>query len=481
MLPALFRLDAKLRPHPDLVAAWPAAKEITLDPFTVSLRIRAGARWSDGKPITSTDVRFTLDKMRAGPTGARYRFLRDVRLVSARRFDLVFDRPVRRWWALFSVDDMILPAHAFADAWDRAPTVSGGPFAFGGWNPGLSIRLQRNDRYWGERAGAEAIEVIFVPDDEARLQLMSRGDLDLVFEEGESNVGQRSKGRGWTPVEGSLDGSPNASGTWGPSWWELDLNGSRVRDSALAEAVGGAVDRHLSVELFDDSGQVADGIPARFPQAGAKADGLPGLPGPWPPSAVPVAQAKSVLAKAGYKRSGDKLTKSGNPVEILLAFDESQAAANGLARFIHFRLRPLGIHVEIVPLATDRLWNDWLPNGKADAYLMLRRGADAPDTAAYRSDSPSVLNPARADADAAVDRAESAADIARLRKGAVTGLGAAAWTEAQQALISGHLVYPLVRVRSWLVSRGGVVGPQATGCASGPLWNAESWRLSEVS
>jgi len=41
-----------------------------------------------------------------------------------------------------------------------------------------------------------------------------------------------------------------------------------------------------------------------------------------------------------------------------------------------------------------------------------------------------------------------------------------------------RLVHPLVRVRSWIVSRGGVSGPEATGGLAGPLWNAQAWRLS---
>jgi hypothetical protein len=182
------------------------------------------------------------------------------------------------------------------------------------------------------------------------------------------------------------------------------------------------------------------------------------------------------------KKKGEQLQdRQGNDVELLLAVSDDSSAGGGLARLVHFQMRPLGLRVEVVALPAPRLESEWMAQGKADAYVVLRRGADAPDVSAYLSAARPGWNLAQVgQADAALDEAETAVDPARAVKGPVTGLAAGAWTRAQRDLVASHAVYPLARARTWIVSRGGVAGPQATGAGAGPLWNAEDWRLSDI-
>ncbi|MEX2395241.1 MAG: ABC transporter substrate-binding protein, partial [Actinomycetota bacterium] len=250
VLPALFTVDASLKPKPELAAAWPKASEIDFDPFTVTVRLK-DASWSDGRPITSKDVRFSWTKLRDGPTGYRYRFLRDVSTPSDRTVVLEFDRPVRRWWSLFSVDDMVLPAHAYDETWsEEGPTVSGGPFAVDEWTEGLQVKLVRNERFWGDAAPLAGIDVMFVPDDESRLQLLERGDLDVVFSEGDVNIGRRAKARDLEPKRGPLDGSGGASNAFGPTWWELDLDPGQLK-KPVALAIVAGTHPTLAAEIFE--------------------------------------------------------------------------------------------------------------------------------------------------------------------------------------------------------------------------------------
>lgn len=475
VLPALFRLDATSRPQPELAAAWPTATDIALDPFSVRLRLRE-ASWSDGTPITADDVRFSWERLREGPTGLRYRQLRDVEVVSPRELVLRFDATVRRWWALFSVDDMILPAHAHTPDWGGGPTISGGPFVFDGWTPGLSVRLRRNASWWGPPTGAEAVEVLFVPDDEMRLQLLERGEVDVAYAPGEANWGHRARVRGLEATGGALEAG-GASGAWGPSWWELDADLDRLGDRrALAAAVSAAVDRSLAVEVLEDSGQRMDGIPHRFPAPRPRdlVDGTPALSGPWP--APDLARARTILREGGFTERGGVLRRgSGGAQEVLLAYAEGSGTAASLARMIHFQVRPLGLRVELVAVPADRLEREWIPDRRADLYLLLRRGADAPDATVYRSDAP---GPGRSpDTDEAVDRARTAVAAARLDGRVVTGTARGAWTTVQETLLRTGAVVPLARVRTWIVARPPVSGPWATGTAAGPLWNAEDWRI----
>jgi hypothetical protein len=299
------------------------------------------------------------------------------------------------------------------------------------------VRLVRNDKFSGPKALVRGIDMIFVRDDETRLQLLERGELDAFFAEGETNIGRRSRARGWEPTGGALEGTGQASGAWGPTWWELDLDPARMA-APLARTVVGATDPALVAEILEDSGQVADGIPARFPVAGADRDGLPAIGGPW------AGRDRLPRPRSGTFRLA--LARSGT--------------GGGIARFVHFRLIDLGVRAELLELDGDVFERYLEKPDRAPVILRLRRGADAPDAGAYR-----------ATAATDIDRSESAGSPARI------GLDARWWAAVQQALHEQASVAPLARVRTWIVGRDGISGPRATGASPGPLWNAAVWRF----
>lgn len=439
VLPALFRLDARLRPEPELAAAWPEPADIALDPFTVTVRLRT-AKWSDGTPITSEDVSFSWTKLRAGPTRHRYRYLRDVETPSATAVRLLFDRPVRRWWSLFSVDDMVLPAHAYSARWKNGPTVSGGPFAFDGWTRGLRIRLVRNRAYDGVVPLA-GIDVLFVPDHETRLQLLDRGDLDAFFSEGESNVGRRATAY-----------DLRAQGVWGPTWWEIDLDPGRT-GLATARAVVEAASPDLVAEILEDSGRSMNGIPPAFGSGGR-------------PTAEPWRGRGSLDVAKEVLGSGKR--------QFQLGYGRA-AAAGALAAFLHHRLRKIGVTAELVGVEPDTFEESFVVERRTPAMVRLRRGADAPDASAY---SATFGQPGSAAIDDGVVAAETTVDAQRLRSGPVVGLDAAGWAAAQRDLVGASTAAPLARVRTWIVSHDGVNGVEPTGAAHGPLWNTAAWTLA---
>jgi ABC-type transport system substrate-binding protein len=451
ILPALFKLDADLRPQPDLAARWPSETDIDFDPFSVAVTLRE-AKWSDGRPISAEDVRFSLERLRSGPTGYRYRYLRAVDVLDARSFRLRFDRVVRRWWSLFSLDDMILPAHAYSEQWARGPTVSGGPFSFGGWTDGLQITLRRNQTYWGAKPFLRGVDVVFVPDEETRFQLMQLDDIDAFFAPGEVNIGRRAKARGLELTNGALRGRGEAADRWSGAWWELDIDAEKIGTN-VARAVIEAVDPILTDEIFEDSGRPMNSIPSSFVNE-------PENPSqPWAERGD-LAEARSLLGSGGTR-------------SFQLAFPRV-SGAGAIARFIHFRLRELGITAELVSLEPQSFEKTWLPERRAAAVVRLRRAADAVDASAYASVAAQV---GAAPIDEAVAAAESTATAEAIEGGPVTGLDDASWLRAQQGLFGAATVAPLVRARTWIVGDDGVIGPVPGDALSGPFWNAATWRL----
>ena len=454
VLPALFSLDASMKPMADLAASYPKASDFTFDPFTVTVHLK-DARWSNKQPITSSDIRYTWQKFRDGPTGYRYRPLRDVEIVAPRTVKLHFDRVVRRWWSLFSIDDMVLPMNAYTSDWGTTgPAVSGGPFAVTGWTRGLNVTLRRNPEYWGRPAPLAGIDVTFVPDDETRLQLLQRKQIDGFFAEGESNMGRRAKAYGFATVDTALTGTGGASGAFGPTWWELDLDPKRV-GAGVSAAVLQAIHPTLAAEILEDSGRPMNGIPPDFTTERH-------TPTPWSGRGS-IERATALLDQAQVPHSSPRAS-------FQLAYARS-SGAGGLAGFIHFRLQAIGVTAELEGLEPD-IFEERLDSTSAPvAVLRLRRGADAPDAGDYAQPSD---EPGAAPISDQVAAAISQVGTDRVAEGPVVGLSGEAWASAQTALVRGAYVAPLVRVRSWIIGRD-LAGARATGTAAGPLWNAGEW------
>ena len=433
VLPALFRLNNKLRPVPDLVESWPVPSDISMDPFSVRLKLRK-AYWSDRRRITARDVSFSATKLRDGPTGYRYTDLTRVDVLSPRTLRLRFDRPLRRWWSLFSLDDMVLPSHAYSRAWANGPTVSGGPFAFKSWTKGLDVDLVRNASYFGDKAKLGALDIEFVPDDETRLQLLQKQQLDAFFAEGSPNMGRRARASGFPDTTKALDGSGGASGVWGPTWIELDMDPARM-SAPLRRAVVTGTGPALAAEIFEDSARVLDALPPNFRYR-------PGVV-PW--------QVRGDIAKAFA------LAK-GTSVGFQLGFPDGPPGA--VANFMHFRFAP-GVTIEIAGVEPSTFEKSWLPEKRSPAFLRMRRGADAPDAASYGR-GPDVL----------------AAESDGAGTGIEAGLDPAAWGRVEQGLHDAATVAPIIRVRTWIVGRAGVAGPRPTGTSEGPFVDAATWTVT---
>jgi hypothetical protein len=187
-----------------------------------------------------------------------------------------------------------------------------------------------------------------------------------------------------------------------------------------------------------------------------------------------VEAARRAAGRDGLRdRDGSLTDARGNAVELTLAFSRESGTASALGRLVHFSLRDIGIRTELVPIESERFESEWVAEGRADMYLVLRRGGDAPDATAYLpSRSPAGRTGGTEDA---VDAAETGVERAALASGPVVGLARAGWLRLQEKLLASGTVLPLARVRTWIVVRDGVAGPHATGTAAGPLWNAAEW------
>ena len=174
LLPRLMELDAanNYRASPTL-ATEPTTQNggLVVDDdgtFTLTYRLNPAAVWSDGTPITSTDVWFTW-RARLDTAGtldtAGYDLVTGVRTDDPQLAVVTFSEPYAPWRDLF---DPLLPAHHLgpdtnvADRWNESIPISGAPWLQQSWSQDQQV-LVPNDNYWDPERRPSVDRVVMVP------------------------------------------------------------------------------------------------------------------------------------------------------------------------------------------------------------------------------------------------------------------------------------------------------------------------------
>lgn len=186
--------DAELNPVPKLVSEIPSLENggISEDGTVITLKVREGAVWSDGDPITSADFVFTYEMYVAETNAVASRYPYDL-IASVEAPDdltviVTFNEPFAPW--LGTLFTRVLPEHVLRPVFEAdgtldnaefafSPSVASGPFMVEQWEIGSFIRFVRNENYWGGTAAIDTIVVSFVPDDQAYLATFTSGGADV--------------------------------------------------------------------------------------------------------------------------------------------------------------------------------------------------------------------------------------------------------------------------------------------------------------
>lgn len=139
--------DAQMRLHPCLAERWENP-----DPLTWILHLRQGVAFHSGRPLRARDVVHTLNRLRTEPGLEMSSRAGDVSDVSALDDLTVRIRTTRPLIVLLNHLRFvgIVPEGAGKDL---AQAVDGtGPYRLAEWKKGHSLRMTRNERYWGSRA-----------------------------------------------------------------------------------------------------------------------------------------------------------------------------------------------------------------------------------------------------------------------------------------------------------------------------------------
>jgi peptide/nickel transport system substrate-binding protein len=178
---SLVGMDAKRNPVPALASSWTVSPDGLMYEFHLDPKFT----WETGQPVTSDDVRFTIERIRdpkvAAPTWrAEYEDLAAIETPDPSTVRLRFGKPYAERMYAFNLP--IVSAAAYGKAKDAAETarrpVGSGPYRLAAWESNSKLRLVRRDG----AANADAFfdEIVFrvIPEGAVRYQAGLRGELD---------------------------------------------------------------------------------------------------------------------------------------------------------------------------------------------------------------------------------------------------------------------------------------------------------------
>jgi peptide/nickel transport system substrate-binding protein len=184
---ALVRFKVGFEIVPGIAKSW----TISDDGLTYSFDMQPG-NWHDGKPVTSEDVKFTLEEI-SSKYGPRFntagKFIDRIETPSPTQVVIKLKNPFGPF--LFSLaceqNAAIMPAHILRGAEILkheailTKPVGNGPFKIVEWVRGSHITLTRNTDYWRKpEPYLDRVVIKIMPDSSARVLALRAGEVDYI-------------------------------------------------------------------------------------------------------------------------------------------------------------------------------------------------------------------------------------------------------------------------------------------------------------
>jgi peptide/nickel transport system substrate-binding protein len=175
----LVSYDPQLNPRPKLATGW----EWSPDSRRLTLKLRPGVKFHTGRPFTSDDAKFNLERVREPTVGSPWRNYGNLMRVSAPdplTLVIDYDAPVKSSFDALSATFMADPL-TLDDTNAGRGFVGTGPFRFQEWVPGDHLTVTRNSDYWQPgKPYLDQVELRILPNAQSGLAWLESGYLDWM-------------------------------------------------------------------------------------------------------------------------------------------------------------------------------------------------------------------------------------------------------------------------------------------------------------
>ena len=341
--------------------------EFSEDNMTLTIKLREGATFASGNPVTSEDVKFSLNRtknLKGNPS-----FITDT-IASIETPDeltvvLNLTQPDSAilskltYSALAILDSKVVIENGGTDAEDAATTDSAqgyldstsagsGMYVMTSYKPDEEIVMEKNPNYSGEATNVDKYIIKIQPDANTQMMTLSGGDIDIAM-----NLTKDT----FAELEGKENIVTEAVASKTVSFIMMNMDeqyGGPVSDPLVQQAIRKAID-YAGVQAICGEGTTT---PYSLIQTG-----FMGALGERETSYTNIEEAKALLAEAGYADGFEiDLTVCDLAMEGILLSDLAQKVKDDLAQ--------IGITVNIVPLPWAAGYGDQYRDGTLGFTVM---------------------------------------------------------------------------------------------------------------
>jgi len=311
----LMRIDKDGLPKP-----W-AAESVTWKTDTqVEIKLRAGMKWHDGKPVTAEDVKFSYEAPLTGEVPMYKPFVEIIDKIDIKD-PLTLEFTLKRPWAAFETASLsklnLVPKHIWgpiiedlknkpenAESYQEKTPIGSGPFKYENWKFKEEVVLTANK----ENFSPPKIEKWImkeIPNTEASLGMIENGEINfLAVFPGDGQLLQQK-------VEASPNLTMVTTTDLGFQFFAVNHRRPPFNDVAFRRALAAAIDRDMMAQVvYKEFAEPGDSVISPALSIWKN----PNLP--YPTGGVE--EAKKLLQEAGYEwdAAGKLLYPAGKKEEL---------------------------------------------------------------------------------------------------------------------------------------------------------------------
>ena len=161
--------------------------EIAPDNKSATFKLRANAKFHDGKPVTPDDVKFTFEKYRGANAGILHEKTEKIESPDARTVRFVFKEPFLDFLTIYgspaSGAGWIVPKAYYEQVGPngfKQKPIGAGPYRFVRQQAGTEVEFEAFPEYWRKSPSVKTLIMRGVPEASTRLAGLQTGELDVA-------------------------------------------------------------------------------------------------------------------------------------------------------------------------------------------------------------------------------------------------------------------------------------------------------------
>ena len=331
---------------PQLAESW----MIGDDNSTITFKLREGATFASGNPVTSADVVWSLKRVMKlnlaqstslkthgfTAANAEENFTAPDEHTVVIKLPKKVDPQIIIMTLCLVGPGSVLDSKAvmeqekdgdLGNAWLTNNSAGSGPFKLEGWRSNERVTLDRNDEYWGDAPAMRRIIMRHLAESQSQRLMLEKGDIDIAYSMSAADL---------KALENNEDVKVQTIGGSGFYYLAVSMKDEKFKNQKVREALRYLIDyQGLNDSVLPYFGKFRDrpiqtGISGALPSIGYKLD---------------VEKAKALLAEAGYPNGFSTTLRAISDTPFV-----------NLAPAIQATLAQAGIKAEIITGSGDQIY-----------------------------------------------------------------------------------------------------------------------------